>query len=116
MLNEMMLLRRTLADLGISTTSRHPDISPLAKSSPLLRVFLNAQGNVASVEVVPQEVAPSYWTFRDGKQNSFPRISFKPALRPGATSEQLEVLSNKRKSVEQKRAAYLALLESLLNW
>jgi hypothetical protein len=113
MLNEMMLLRRTLADLGISTTSRHPDISPLAKSSPLLRVFLNAQGNVASVEVVPQDVAPSYWTFRDGKQNSFPRISFKPALRPGATSEQLEVLSNKRKSVEQKRAAYLALLESL---
>jgi len=113
MLNEMMLLRRTLAELGISTTSRHPDIAPLAKSSPLLRVFLDSQGIVASVEVVPQEVAPSYWTFRDHNQNSFPRISFKPALRPGATSEQLELLSNKRKSLEQKRAAYLALRESL---
>lgn len=123
MLNEMMLLRRTLAELGVTTTSRHPDIAPLAKSSPLLRVFLDAQGAVASVEIVPQDVAPSYWTFRDGKQNSFPRISFKPALRPGASIEQLEVLSNKRKSVEQKRSAYLALrdnvplqLESVLPW
>jgi hypothetical protein len=113
MLNEMMLLRRTLAELGVSTTSSHPDIAPLAKSSPLLRVFLDSQGIVVSVEVVSQEAAPSYWTFRDHNQNSFPRISFKPALRPGATSEQLELLSNKRKSLEQKRAAYLALRESL---
>ena len=113
MLNEMMLIRRTLRELRISTSTRHPDIAPLAKSSPLLRVFLDANGHVASVEVVPQEDAPSYWTFRDGKQNSFPRVSFKPALRPGATADQLEMVSNRRKGVEQLRKAYLALIETL---
>jgi hypothetical protein len=109
MLNEMMLLRRTLGELGISTKSRHPDLAMLGKGSPLLRVFLDAAGSVTTVEVVGKDVAANYWTFRDGKQNSFPRISFKPALRAGATGDDLQALTNRRKSLEQRRDAFLDL-------
>ncbi len=110
MLNEMMLLRRTLGELGISMKSRHPDLAMLGKGSPLLRVFLNPAGRVTTVEVVGKDVAPSHWTFRDGKRNSFPRISFKPALRGGATGDDLHLLTNKRKSLEERRDGFLDLL------
>lgn len=109
MLNEMMVLRRTLRELGVSTKSRHPDIQMLAKSSPVLRVFLQTDGKVASVEVISQDLAPKYWTFRDTNKNSFPRISFKPALRSGPSDDELKNLSNKRMAVEQRRYAYLSL-------
>jgi len=109
MLNEMMLLRRTLGELGIFTKSRHPDLAMLGKGSPLLRVLLDAAGSVATVEVVGKDVAPNHWTFRDGKQNSFPRISFKPALRGGATGDDLQAITNRRKSLEQRRDAFLNL-------
>ena len=109
MLNEMMLLRRSLGELGISTKSRHPDLAMLGKGSPLLRVFLDAAGSVTAVEVVGKDVAPNHWTFRDGKQNSFPRISFKPALRGGATGDDLQALTNRRKNLEQRRDSFLNL-------
>lgn len=109
MLNEMMLLRRTLVELGISTKPRHPDLFMLGKGSPLLRVFLDAAGGVATVEIVGKDDAPHHWTFRDGKQNSFPRISFKPALRGGATRDDLQALTNRRKSLEQRRDTFLNL-------
>lgn len=62
MLNEMMLLRRTLGELGISTKSRHPDLAMLGKGSPLLRVFLDAAGSVTTVEVVGRDVASRHWS------------------------------------------------------
>jgi len=113
MLNEMMVLRRTLRELGVSTKSRHPDIQMLGKGSPLLRVFLTFDGKVAAVEVVSKELAPEYWTFRDGNKNSFPHIRFKPAMRRGADQETISEMVKGRKSLKYRRDSYLALRERL---
>lgn len=113
MLNEMMILRRTLKELGVSTESRHPDIQMLGKGSPLLRVFLNATGDVTEVEVVSAKEATNYWTFRDGNKNSFPHIRFKPAMRRGADQDTISEITRGRKSLEHRRNTYLALREKM---
>lgn len=113
MLNEMMVLHRTLRELGISTKSRHPDIQMLGRSNPLLRVFLSSDGKVASIEVVSKELAPNYWTFRDGNKNSFPHIRFKQAIRKGADGGKVSALSRTGNNLAERRDDYLALRASL---
>ncbi len=108
MLNEMMTLRRTLQQLGVPTKPRHPDIQMLGKGSPLLRVLLLDGGQVGSIEIISKDVASLHWTFRDGKQNSFPRISFKPALRGAATEAEAKDLTS-RKPLAERRDVFLTL-------
>lgn len=109
MLNEMMTLRHSLQKLGVPTKPRHPDIQMLGKASPLLRVLLRDGGKVDSIEVIGKDVAPLHWTFRDGKHNSFPRISFKPALRGMATDDEMEAVNARRVSLAERRDAFLNL-------
>ncbi len=116
MLNELMLLQETLESVGVAVAVRHPDIKPLGKR-PILRVFLGSDSEVTSVEIISAEVAPKYWSIRDGKHNSFPQISLKKdaskphkdqPLRPGITSQDRERLRKAR-----QQTARLAALEAL---
>jgi hypothetical protein len=109
MLNELMLLRRTLNEIGVSTKPRHRDLSMLGKSSPVLRVFLNSGGEVVQVEAISKNDAPRHWTFRDWNQNSFPRIAFKPALRGSLSDDELTRLTHKQKNLDQRRELFMNL-------
>lgn len=123
MLNELMLVRRTLTQIGISTKPRHRDLAMLGKGGAVLRIILKSDGKVGAIETIPRDTAPIHWTFRDGKQNSFPRISFKPALHGSLPDADKLQLTDKRKTLSERSTLLLSLIQkhpsvisSLIPW
>jgi len=73
MLNELHLLERGLAEHGMKAVARHPDLSQLLKGDAI-RVRLDANGAIDSLELLPGKTRPEIWTLRDGKHNGFPGL------------------------------------------
>ncbi len=73
MLNDLLAIERGLSGHGIGLVSRHPDIKDMAKGWAL-RARLNANGGVASVDIVEEAGRGLLWTLRDGQHNGFPGL------------------------------------------
>lgn len=73
MLNELRLLEQGLAEHGIETVARHPDMSQLLKGN-VIRIRLGDDGTIDELEMLPGKTRPEVWTLRDGKQNGFPGL------------------------------------------
>src|ERR1700733_470185 len=70
MLNDLFLVERGVTAHGIELIGRHPDIKGMAKGWAF-RVRLNANGQIAEVEIVPEAGNGVLWTLRRGQQNGF---------------------------------------------
>ena len=73
MLNDLLLIERGLVANGIELGERHPDIKDMAKGFAL-RVRLDSNGRVNSVEQVAEAGRGAAWTLRDGQHNGFPGL------------------------------------------
>lgn len=73
MLNELRLLERGLAEIGMAVEDRHPDLSTLLKAD-VIRVRLDGAGAIRAVEVLPEPAGGEVWTLRDGNHNGFPGL------------------------------------------
>lgn len=73
MLNELQLLERGLAEHGVDTVARHPDLSQLLKGD-VIRVRLDGGGTIDELEILPGKTRRDVWTLRDGKHNGFPGL------------------------------------------
>jgi len=80
LLNELESIRLGLRDAGITLETKHPDVQPVSKNKRPLLLRLNADGNLAGVELLSTSLAGHLWTFREGKKNSFPFVSLLPLL------------------------------------
>lgn len=80
MLNELSAIHRGLSSAGITLESVHPDVQPVSKNKYPLLVRLNANGELAGIELLPASLAGRLWTLREGKHNSFPLVSPPPLL------------------------------------
>lgn len=80
MLNELEAIRRGLANAGTTLESVHPDVQPVSKTKKPSLVRLNANGELAGIELLSGSLSGHLWTFREGKHNSFPFVSAPPLL------------------------------------
>lgn len=75
MLSETFVLHQALERAGVEIPRKHPRVKPFAPSGgPCLRVRLDSNGHVMTVEAVTKEEWPGLWTVREGNQNSFPIV------------------------------------------
>lgn len=77
MLNDLLLIARSLANAGIDIGVAHADIKDAAKK-PTMLVEIEDNGAVASVRPVPGTI--TLWTHRNAQHNSFPFITLKEPL------------------------------------
>ena len=81
MLNETYLLWQALHKARLTIPREHPRVkSPGSSTGPCLRVRLDEQGHVVSVEAVTTDEWPGLWTVMEGNQNSFPIVRIKKPL------------------------------------
>jgi len=69
MLNELLLIERGARQSGIEMVQRHPDIKDAGKK-PTLRVRLDENGQVVTIDPVPDDL--KLWTFGKGNKQRFP--------------------------------------------
>ena len=75
MLSETFVLQQALERAGVEIPKKHPRVKPFAPSGgPCLRVRLDSNGHVTTVEAVTKKEWPGLWTVREGNQNSFPIV------------------------------------------
>ncbi|HJT19119.1 MAG TPA: type I-C CRISPR-associated protein Cas8c/Csd1 [Nitrospira sp.] len=75
MLSETFVLQQALERAGVEIPEKHPRVKSFAPSGgPCLRVRLDSNGHVTTVEAITREEWPGLWTVREGNQNSFPVV------------------------------------------
>ena len=71
MLNDLLIIERSLRAAEIATTPLHKDIKS-ARRMPTVHILLKPEGEIAGARLVPAEI--KLWTLRDGQKNSFPFV------------------------------------------
>lgn len=79
MLNEGMLLLRSLREVEYEIQSSHPDIKQPGKNAGY-RVGLGADGYPQTINELDKNEMAQMWTHREGKHNSFPVVRVQNAL------------------------------------
>src|SRR5207247_8853443 len=81
MLNESFLLLKALERAGLALSREHSRVTPPGRSTGrCLRVRLDKEGGVTSVETVIENEWPGLWTVMEGNHNSFPVVRVKERL------------------------------------
>lgn len=81
MLSETFMLYQALERAGRVSPQQNPRVKPFAPSAgPCLRVRLDSDGHVTTVEAVVEQERLGLWTIMEGNQNSFPVVRIKEPL------------------------------------
>lgn len=113
MLNELASIRQGLATAGIEVERGHPQVQPVGKARTPVLVRLEADGSLQRIDLLPEDVTGSLWTFRDGKHNSFPFMSPPPLLDLASSERDAfnkrwkeAALTDRRKALYQAAGGY----------
>jgi hypothetical protein len=108
MLNELLIAERGAREAGLEMIERHPDLKDVRRV-PTLVVRLGVDGQVVSMQPLPQEVTP--WALRDGQHNSFPFVQKAPLAltAPPQDDELRKKALDKKQETSARRAALLEL-------
>ncbi len=105
MLNELHRLAESLKAAELQPPRKHPRVKePGPSSGPCLRLSLDDQGRITSLDRVTKEEWPGLWTVREGNQNAFPvcRLPIDPdaASWPKAACDLFDRLEKKAEELE----------------
>jgi hypothetical protein len=115
MLNEIWRLRQALEKTGIKLTRKNPRVQTPGRTWPCLRICLDENGKVSSVQDIGDDDWPS-WTIMEGKMNSFPVVRVQePIYRLDRDHEIWTKLGYDEKDNRRRPSADHVRLDSLEN-
>lgn len=117
MLNETWRLWQALERSKINCSCKHKRIQTPGRTSPCVRVCLDTDGKIGSVQDISNDEWPT-WTVMEGNQNSFPVVRIQePLYHLGRDHEAWAKLgydANKKRRRPPAGAVRLDILESIL--
>ncbi|GAB5444982.1 MAG: hypothetical protein Fues2KO_53310 [Fuerstiella sp.] len=112
MLNELLIVERGARRAGIEMTLKHPNIRDAGKI-PTLHVFLNEDGRLVDLRVIPMERIEQtpLWKLSKGQHNSFPFVKPKSFWTARSISAYKKLLG-RRPSISERRDSLLTVGKS----